>query len=421
MKKSIILILILFFALSNISNVYAIENEPEISGPTAVLMEFSNGQVLYDKNMHKRMYPASTTKTLTAIIAIQKGNLDDIVTANDDVTKIDGNSMYLVPGEQLTLRQLLYAMLLESDNDAAVAIADHIGGNIKDFAEMMNQKAKEIGAKDSHFVNPNGLPDNNHYSTPYDMALIARYAMQNDIFRQIVSTVHYQIPPTNKYNKARDLWISNKLIKPTNFHYDGADGVKTGYTVVAKQVLIASATRNSHRLISVIMGDEGTNIWSDTIKLLNYGFDNFNLVKKNDNNEIITYATIGKVNFKVPLIAKEPFYYIVKKGEENNVKSEIVLNKQLKTPIEKGSALGYIKYSLNGSEIGRVPLLSGENVYKNLMGTYYNKDRSIILNSNDNIINYLKFISGLLILFIAIAIWRKKRIRSKRNYIFSKD
>lgn len=116
--------------------------------------------------------------------------------------------------------------MLQSANDAAIAIAEHIGGSVENFAKMMNEKAKEIGAYDSHFVNPNGLPDDNHYSTPYDMALIARYAMQNPEFRKIVTTIHYQIPPTNKFDKVRDLWLSNRLIKPSSFRYEGADGVK---------------------------------------------------------------------------------------------------------------------------------------------------------------------------------------------------
>lgn len=420
MKRILVIFAICILTIIKIPPVYAIEEKPEIIGPTGIVMDFTTGQVLYDKNMNQRMYPASTTKTLTAIIAIEKGHLNDIVTANDDVTKVDGNSMYLKPGEKLTLEQLLYAMLLESDNDAAIDVADYIGGNIKNFAVMMNDKAKEIGAKNSHFVNPNGLPNKDHYSTPYDMALIARYAMKNNEFRKIVSTIHYQIPPTNMYNKTRDLWISNRLIKPSSFHYDGADGVKTGYTVTANQVLIASATRNNHRLISVIMGDIGTNIWSDTIKLLNYGFNNYTLIKLNDKNTVSTYIDVGKAKFKLPLLTRNAFYYEVPIGDEKNVKSFIELKKDIKAPIYKDSVLGYLKYKLNGKIIGKIPLITNETVYKNIMGTYYDQSDNKKAYNYDIIKMYVEIIAGCILILTAFILWRKKKIRSKNRFIFTK-
>ncbi|MBP2072646.1 D-alanyl-D-alanine carboxypeptidase (penicillin-binding protein 5/6) [Thermoanaerobacterium butyriciformans] len=418
MKKTFTFIMAFIFLISFIPRVYAIESPPQIVGPTAVLMDFTTGQVLYDKNMHQKMYPASTTKILTAIIAIEKGKLNDVVTVNDDVKNIDGNSIYLVPGEQLTLEQLLYAMLLESANDAAIAVADHIGGSVQVFADMMNKKAKEIGANDSHFVNPNGLPDNNHYSTPYDMALIARYAMENATFRKIVSTIHYQIPPTNKFDKPRDLWISNRLIKPSSFHYDGADGVKTGYTIAANQVFVGSATRNGHRLISVIMGDVGTNIWSDTIKLLNYGFNNYTLVNPLEKDSIVTYADVGKVKFKLPLIAKDSFYYAVPKGEENNIKSNITLEDNIKAPIKKGAVLGKIDFTFDGKSIGSVQLVADESVYKNYLGTYYNSDGTTIIKDYGTIRSYIELILGLFAILVSVVLWRRKR--AKNRFIFIK-
>ncbi|KAA5806739.1 D-alanyl-D-alanine carboxypeptidase [Thermoanaerobacterium thermosaccharolyticum] len=418
MKKSFTFIMAFIFLISFIPHVYAIESPPQIVGPTAVLMDFTTGQVLYDKNMHQKMYPASTTKILTAIIAIEKGKLNDVVTVNDDVKNIDGNSIYLVPGEKLALEQLLYAMLLESSNDAAIAVADHIGGNVQAFADMMNKKAKEIGANGSHFVNPNGLPNNNHYSTPYDMALIARYAMGNATFRKIVSTIHYQIPPTNKFDKPRDLWISNRLIKPSSFHYDGADGVKTGYTIAANQVFVGSATRNGHRLISVIMGDEGTNIWSDTINLLDYGFNNYTLVNPLEKDSIVTYADVGEVKFKLPLIAKDSFYYAVPKGEENNIKSSITLDNNIKAPIKKGTVLGKIDFTFDGKSIGSVQLVADESVYKNYLGTYYNSNRTTIIKDYGTIRSYIELILGLFAILVSVVLWRRKR--AKNRFIFIK-
>jgi D-alanyl-D-alanine carboxypeptidase (penicillin-binding protein 5/6) len=413
-KRLIAFFAIIIFFFSPVSAYAETLKPPEIVGPTAVLMDFTTGQILYDKNMHKRMYPASTTKILTAIIALEKGRLDDIVTCSEDVTKIEGNSIFLSPGEQLTLEQLLYALMLESANDAAIAIAEHIAGSVENFAKMMNEKAREIGAYNSHFVNPNGLPDENHYSTPYDMAQIARYAMQNPEFRKIVSTLHYQIPPTNKFDKPRDLWISNRLLKPSRFHYEGADGVKTGYTVAAGQVLVASATRDGHRLISVIMGDEGINIWTDTIKLLDYGFQNFSLVKVTQKDEVITHVELGKNGFKLPLIAQDDFYYEVPKGKENAIAAEIVVNEGIKAPIQKGQVLGYIKYTLDGKEIGTNPLIASESVYKNFLGNYSNEKETI------SVLHPVKIIFGVSSLSIAFLLWRRQKIRQRKRFIFSK-
>ncbi|MEW9082028.1 D-alanyl-D-alanine carboxypeptidase family protein [Caldanaerobacter subterraneus] len=412
-KKIIALLIIIVFAFLSVPAHAETPQPPEIVGPTAVLMDFTTGQVLYDKNMHKRMYPASTTKILTAIIALEKGKLDDVVTCSENVTKIEGNSIFLSPGEQLTLEQLLYALMLESANDAAIAIAEHIGGSVENFAKMMNEKAREIGAYNSHFVNPNGLPDENHYSTPYDMAQIARYAMQNAEFRKIVSTLHYQIPPTNKFDKPRDLWISNRLLKPSRFHYEGADGVKTGYTVAAGQVLVASATRDGHRLISVIMGDEGINIWTDTIKLLDYGFQNFSLVKVTQKDEVITSIELGKGGFKLPLIAQKDFYYEVPKGKENSIKTEVVLKEDIKAPIQKGEVLGYIKYTLDGKEIGTNPLIASEDVYKNFLGNYYNE------KEKNPIVHPLKIIFGIASFSVAFLLWKRQKIRQRKRFIFS--
>ncbi|HBT50366.1 MAG: D-alanyl-D-alanine carboxypeptidase [Caldanaerobacter subterraneus] len=412
-KKIIALLIIIVFAFLSVPAHAETPQPPEIVGPTAVLMDFTTGQVLYDKNMHKRMYPASTTKILTAIIALEKGKLDDVVTCSENVTKIEGNSIFLSPGEQLTLEQLLYALMLESANDAAIAIAEHIGGSVENFAKMMNEKAREIGAYNSHFVNPNGLPDENHYSTPYDMAQIARYAMQNAEFRKIVSTLHYQIPPTNKFDKPRDLWINNRLLKPSRFHYEGADGVKTGYTVAAGQVLVASATRDGHRLISVIMGDEGINIWTDTIKLLDYGFQNFSLVKVTQKDEVITSIELGKGGFKLPLIAQKDFYYEVPKGKENSIKAEVVLKEDIKAPIQKGEVLGYIKYTLDGKEIGTNPLIASEDVYKNFLGNYYNE------KEKNPIVHPLKIIFGIASFSVAFLLWKRQKIRQRKRFIFS--
>jgi len=355
-KKLVALLTIFLIYVSSALHALAVE----ISAPSGILIDFNTGQILYQKNAYQKMYPASTTKILTAIIAIERGNLNDIVTVPKEASPIDGSKIYLTPGEQLTLEQLLYAIMLESANDAAVSIAVHIGGSVENFAKLMNQKAKELGAKNSNFVNPNGLPNPNHYTTAYDLSQIARYAMQNPKFREIVSTVHYTIPPTNKFDKPRELYNSNRLIKATSYHYEGADGIKTGYTVVAKETLVASATRNGHRLITVVMGAEGRNIWTDTITLLNYGFNNFTYKKLSTKNEVIKELPIGKGT--IHLATDRDAYYTVKKEDENRIEKNIVLNKNIKKPIKSGEVLGFVEYKLNGNTIEKVKLISLESV-----------------------------------------------------------
>ena len=216
--------------------------EPELVGEAAALIDSRNEQLLFEKNSNKRMYPASTTKILTAIIALERGNLEDIVSIPRVACNIEGSAIGLQEEEKITLEDLLYALMLNSGNDTAVAIACHIGGSVEEFARMMNELAVRIGAENSNFKNPNGLPDPDHYTTARDMALIAHYAMQNPEFRKIVSTrsatIQRGVPDAQIY-----LENSNKLL----WNYDGTIGIKTGYTNDARQCLVSAAARQDRK------------------------------------------------------------------------------------------------------------------------------------------------------------------------------
>ncbi len=244
----------------------AAPSPPVVRGDAALLMDLRTGQVLYALRPDAREYPASTTKILTGIIALELGSLDDMVTADDDVLKAEGTRIYLEPGEQETLRDLLYAMLLNSANDAAVAIADHIAGNTGDFARLMNAVAAKVGATGSHFVNPSGLTDKNHYTTARDLALIARYAMHNPTFAAIVGTKTYTMPWPEK-DDVRQLANQNRFLS----RYDYATGVKPGYTSQAKDTLVASASKDGVDLLAVILRASGSTIWKDAAGLMDYG------------------------------------------------------------------------------------------------------------------------------------------------------
>ena len=244
-------------------------NPPALLSQSAVLMDMNTGQILYAKNPYERLYPASITKIMTALLALEHGHLNDPIRTSVNAANQVPNKVYLVPGEVHSLQQMLYGLLIDSGNDAAVAIAEHYGGTVKGFAAMMNEEAKRLGAVDTHFVNPSGLQNADHYTCAYDMALIARQAMQIPEFRKIVSTKYYLWK-----GKEWTSYLSN--LNEMLWTYPGANGVKTGWTNHAEQTMVVSATRGGHTLLAVLMkvplqGEMQT----DATNLLNYGFSVF--------------------------------------------------------------------------------------------------------------------------------------------------
>ena len=317
-------ILVSFLILLNI-NTYSFSAEISLNSKAAILIEYNTGKILYEKNSTQRMFPASTTKIMTAIIVLENCNLQDTVTIS--ATSIENiPSSYvtcdLQVGEELTVEDLLYALMVPSANDAAYALAEHVAGNIQNFANMMNSKAIEIGCTNTHFVNPNGIHDEAHYSTAYDLYLIANYAMKNDTFRKIVSTTEYSLPATNKYpNSDRLLKTTNFLITPSSnsYYYEYAIGIKTGYTSAAKNCLVSMASRDGLEFITVTLSGGTTSSglnsrFIDTKKLFNYAYDNYTLTKIKESNTIIETIEIenatklNKQNDKNIFFIKSPPY-----------------------------------------------------------------------------------------------------------------
>jgi len=236
-----------------------------LAAQSAALVDSYSGEFLYTKNPDAKEFPASSTKILTALIVIEAGNLDQIVTVAPEDTKVEPSSLDLKPGQQFTRRQLLFGMLLKSANDVALCLARDNAGSVPAFAEKMNLRAAELGATSSHFVNPHGLHDPNHYTTAHDLVLIARAAMQQPLFRQIVSTIYYTWrTPTGQVEELRN---HNRLLR----HFAGCNGLKTGYTRPAQQVLVSSALRGGHEVISVVLHTDKPGIWVDSKTLLTYG------------------------------------------------------------------------------------------------------------------------------------------------------
>ena len=288
-KFCVCLFILLSFNFVLISNVNASEEDiPNIESPAAMLMDLNTGKILYEKNINDKMYPASLTKVLTAILTLENCELNEVATVSyDAVMSISSGyvTANLQIGEEVTVEQLLSVLLVGSANDAAVVLAEHISGSVEDFADLMNEKAKEIGCTSSNFLNPYGAHDENHYSTAYDLAIISKYAMQNETFRTLVSTTSYKLPITNKYEKEDRLFTTtnallmvNNNTRADNYYYKYATGIKTGFTTPAKNCLIASANKGNLELLTVVLGagqnDQGlSNRYLDTINLFEYGYE----------------------------------------------------------------------------------------------------------------------------------------------------
>ncbi len=278
-KKYIAILLVVFLWVSVVNNqALAADELPKLGSESAVLMDAKTGQVLYEKNMHMELYPASITKILTILLGIEHGNLQDMVTMSKEAvfSILRGSShIALEEGEQITLEQALMAAMLPSANDASNGIAEHISGSDLKFAQLMNQRAREAGALNSNFINPHGLPNDSHVSTAYDMAMITRAALQNDKFREIFGTVRHTISPTNKQPKSRDLWSEHRMLTTNRFNYEGVIGGKTGYTQKSQNTLVTAARRGDRELIAVVMKSQNYVVYTDTVALFDYGFNQF--------------------------------------------------------------------------------------------------------------------------------------------------
>lgn len=358
----------------------------KVNSDAAILFNTNTESIIYEKNAYKKMYPASTTKIITAIITIENCDLTETATVSKNAINLPSGyvSAYLKTGDVLTINELLHLLLVVSANDAANVLAEHIGGSTTGFADMMNSKAKEIGCINTHFTNPYGYHDESHYSTAYDLCLIANYAMKNDIFRQIVSTTTYTT------SESKILINTNKLLHKYNkednseniFYYEYATGIKTGYTKKAKNCLIASAKKDNIEYISVILSaqtsetDYNAQRYSDTINLFSTAFENFSLSTIQKSDEIITTVEIPNGNYirkNLNLKLENDIEILLDKSDlENNLTSEINLYEdKIQAPISKGDILGTISYTYNGNTYTENLVASSNVITEEQMNTYF--------------------------------------------------
>lgn len=438
------LFILLYIFSANISTVYAekntnlssIENTAEktslidenaslnIIGESAILMDASTGEILYEKNMHEQLYPASITKLMTVLLAFEYGKLDETVTFSEDaIFGIERNSSHIAldVGEQITLEQCLYAILLQSANEASLGVAEHIGGSKEDFAKMMNDRAKELGCKNTNFVNPNGLHDDNHYTSAYDMALIAKEVLKYDKFKEIISTLKYEIPPTNKQPETRYLYAQHQMIKPPSIYvYEGCEGGKTGFTNQALNTLVTYAKRDNTELIAVVLKDTGANTYVDTKTLFDYGFENYETLTAFSSDEFKTSENITQTYKKdfidlgmLDITAKNNVYATVKKSENKpEYTQKLNINKENLVPtINEGDSVGTLDIYNGDTLVGSSTLIATKTIEAipeaELEAQYKEKVKNIIFY----VLKIVVIIALIILIIFIINQKNKERIR----------
>lgn len=355
-RKLIAVALIIVLFQVNISCVNAVDERGLTpSAKSSILIDASTGRVLYSKNADQRLPMASTTKIMTALVALDNGNIDKKFKIKKEYTDIEGSSIYLIPDEEISLRDLLYGLMLRSGNDAATAIAGEVGGSVEKFAIMMNKKAKDIGAINSNFKNPHGLHEEDHYTTAYDLAIITREAMKYDEFKKISKAKLWDADReiNNRFaNKNKTLW-----------EYEGGNGGKTGFTKAAGRCLVSTASRNGIQLISVVINDG--NWFNECYSLMDYGFDNYSSFVIHSKDQFIkSVDVLDGEKEKVNLLTRKELIIPLKKEEREKIKIVTKIPSNLNAPIKEGESIGYLQVLLDGKLISTTELISQSKIDK---------------------------------------------------------
>lgn len=347
--------------------------EPDLVANAAIVMDAASGQVLYEKNSQEKKYPASITKILTVLIALEHNvDFNATVTMSENAiwgVERDSTLIGLDVGEQVTVKDLVYATMVKSANECAYALAEYVAGDIESFAKLMNERAAEIGCKNTHFITPNGLHDEDHYTTAYDMALITKEALKNETFREIAGTLNYTVPATNLTDETRPLWNGNKMINPAEpYYYEYCEGGKTGYTMKANNTLITFAKKDGLELICVIMDCDGAKYaYSDTKALYNYCYNNyvyyyplsdfsFESTEENatDQNVILNNYYSSLDHDMIDLSVDKDYALLLNKSvDTTQIEKTVTFYDEA-----KDDQLGEITFAYDGEQIGSTPITS---------------------------------------------------------------
>lgn len=351
--------------------------EPKINARAAIIYDRTTKEIIWGKNEYDKRAMASTTKIMSAIVVLENANLSDIVTVSRKAAGTGGSRLKISTGDKITVNDLLYGLMLRSGNDAAVALAEHIGENVEEFANLMNKKAKELGLKNSNFVTPHGLDNENHYTTAYELAVLTDYALNNKTFSKIVNTKSATISINGN---SRNIYNTNELLG----YMKGVDGVKTGFTNGAGRCLVTSCTRNNNQIITVVLGcDTKKQRTSDSTKLIEYAFENYtriNLEEKikeefenwkqiNNKRIYINKANNQEIELELKEIHKK--IIPIKEGDEKNIRVEINAIYNYEAPIEKGRKIGNIIVKNKEEIIDCIDIICSAQIQKKNIYSYF--------------------------------------------------
>lgn len=384
LKKYILFTLIIISLFTNVygfydeinenNDTYVIETSvqgrkevPRLNARAAILYDSTYGRILYEKNAYSQRANASTTKMITAIVAYENGNLEDNVTVGKNAAIVGGSGINLRTNDVITLDDLIKGLLIRSGNDAAVAIAEHISGSVQDFTKLMNEKVSEIGARNTNFVNPHGLDADNHYSTAYDLMLIAEYLLNIPYLADIVSKRQAEI----KINgDTRFINTTNEVLG----YYQGANGVKTGYTGNAGRCIINSAVRDGRRLVCVVLGcDTKKDRTEDAIKLLDYGYTSYEIVNLQEYVREQFCISVDKSEYETYVIkTKINAFYPLRKEERDRLEVKYYIHNNLVAPLKKGTSVLEIQILLDSQCINTFDVTLSEDIYRKNWKTYFN-------------------------------------------------
>lgn len=360
---SFFIILVLFLTSFQLSEAYAALSPPDLNSEGVTLFDADTGQILFSKNGDTKYFPASTTKIITATLVLKNKKLDEVVTIGKNPPLADGSSIYVKEGEKFTIKELLLGLLLESGNDCAGALAEYVAGSNENFAEMMNKFAKEIGAVNSHFTNPSGLPDDNHYTTPNDLALFMGEAIKDPEFVDLTKTAMVKLPPSNLDGEER--WLNNHnsiLLKASKYFYQYCFSAKRGYTGDAKFTNIIASEKDGHRLIaSFLKGPSIEKVYDDAKAIFDYGYNNFTKNRIYSKGEEIGTFKIND-NISIPLKADDDVYYTTKIADKDKLNASLdykVSSTLRNKAIKSGDVMAKAKVLIDGNEIQDVNLISG--------------------------------------------------------------
>lgn len=415
LKRKISILLSFIFIINLFIGSTVLATEPNVNAEAIYSVEVSTGKVLFEKNAHEKKFPASTTKVMTALLVLENCELTDTATASYNAISIipsGYSTAHIQVGETLTIEDLLYALMLPSANEAANILAEHVAGSISSFATMMNTRAEELGCENTHFVNPNGIHNDDHYSTAYDLYLIANEAMKNPEFRKIVSTPTYTLPSTDKYaDNDRVCKSTNQLIhvnnsnRSDNYYYKYCIGIKTGFTTQAQNCLISQASKDGLEILNVVLGagttEDNLSIrFLDSIELFEYAYNNYAMTTIKEQNDVIKTIEVKngtKKTKNLDLLSKDNLTVFHNLDiDVKTLEPEITLKENFKAPIKKGDIVGTALYKVDDLEY-KTELVAGHDVEKS------------------NVVSICLITSGICVLFFAMIIMPKKKGRKNKK------